>query len=108
MIDAGAARVAAHRHVRAVLALSTLGAHALPPVRQPVRVSPSSSEFTDFVWLARIKHVLAANDQFLPEIGKYNAGQKFVFWSQFVLVGTLLVTVRCTSRVWPHSLSPTT
>jgi formate dehydrogenase subunit gamma len=36
--------------------------------------------------------VLAANDHFLPEIGKYNAGQKFVFWSQFVLVGTLLVT----------------
>jgi formate dehydrogenase subunit gamma len=49
-------------------------------------------EFTDFVWLARIRHVLAANDHFLPEIGKYNAGQKFVFWSQFVLVGVLLVT----------------
>jgi formate dehydrogenase subunit gamma len=49
-------------------------------------------EFTDFVWLARIRHVLTANDHYLPEIGKYNAGQKFVFWSQFVLVGTLLVT----------------
>jgi formate dehydrogenase subunit gamma len=49
-------------------------------------------EFTDFVWLARIKHVLKADDHYLPEIGKYNAGQKFVFWSQFVLVGTLLVT----------------
>jgi formate dehydrogenase subunit gamma len=49
-------------------------------------------EFTDFVWLARIRHVLAANDQYLPEIGKYNAGQKFVFWSQFVLVGVLFVT----------------
>lgn len=49
-------------------------------------------EFTDFVWPARIRHVLTANDQYLPEIGKYNAGQKFVFWSQFVRVGTLLVT----------------
>jgi formate dehydrogenase subunit gamma len=49
-------------------------------------------ERTDFVWLARIKHVLTANDDYLPEIGKYNAGQKFVFWSQFVLVATLLVT----------------
>lgn len=49
-------------------------------------------ESTDFVWLARIRHVLTANDNYLPEIGKYNAGQKFVFWSQFVLVGTLLVT----------------
>jgi formate dehydrogenase subunit gamma len=50
-------------------------------------------EFTDFVWLARIRHVLKANDEnYLPEIGKYNAGQKFVFWSQFVLVGVLFVT----------------
>jgi len=49
-------------------------------------------ESTDFVWLARLRHVLTANDKFLPEIGKYNAGQKFVFWSQFVLVGVMLVT----------------
>ena len=49
-------------------------------------------EFTDFVWLRRIKYVLSAEDQYLPEIGKYNAGQKFVFWSQLVLLGTLLVT----------------
>ncbi|MGE0849275.1 MAG: formate dehydrogenase subunit gamma [Hyphomicrobiaceae bacterium] len=49
-------------------------------------------ESTDFVWLARIRHVLTANDQYLPEIGKYNAGQKFVFWSQFLLVVILLVT----------------
>jgi formate dehydrogenase subunit gamma len=49
-------------------------------------------EFTDFVWLRRIRHVLSGDDQYLPEIGKYNAGQKFVFWSQFILVGTLLVT----------------
>jgi formate dehydrogenase subunit gamma len=49
-------------------------------------------EFTDFIWVARLRHVLTANDHYLPEIGKYNAGQKFVFWSQFVLVGTMLVT----------------
>jgi formate dehydrogenase subunit gamma len=49
-------------------------------------------EITDFQWLARIRHVLTAHEDYLPEIGKYNAGQKFVFWSQFVLVGTLLVT----------------
>ncbi len=49
-------------------------------------------ETTDFVWLARIRHVLTGNDEYLPEVGKYNAGQKFVFWSQFVLVGVLFVT----------------
>ncbi|MBS0244251.1 MAG: formate dehydrogenase subunit gamma [Proteobacteria bacterium] len=49
-------------------------------------------EFTDFVWLARIREVLSGDERFLPEIGKYNAGQKFVFWSQAVLIGTMLVT----------------
>ncbi len=49
-------------------------------------------ERTDWVWLARLRHVLTANDHYLPEVGKYNAGQKFVFWSQFVLIATLLIT----------------
>lgn len=59
-------------------------------------------ETTDIVWLARLRHVLTANDQYLPEVGKYNAGQKLVFWSQFVLVGTLLVTGIC---LWPQGLA---
>ncbi|MDX2203199.1 MAG: formate dehydrogenase subunit gamma [Hyphomicrobiaceae bacterium] len=49
-------------------------------------------ESTDFVWLARIRHVLRGHEEYLPEIGKYNAGQKFVFWSQFVLVAVMFVT----------------
>jgi formate dehydrogenase subunit gamma len=49
-------------------------------------------EFTDFTWLRRIRYVLSGDDQYLPEIGKYNAGQKLVFWAQFLLVGTLLAT----------------
>lgn len=49
-------------------------------------------EFTDFVWLARIRSVLAGRDQYLPEVGKYNAGQKFVFWSQAVLITVMFVT----------------
>jgi formate dehydrogenase subunit gamma len=48
--------------------------------------------FTDFVWLSRIRSVLAGRDEYLPEVGKYNAGQKFVFWSQAVLISILLVT----------------
>jgi len=53
----------------------------------------SLPEITDSVWLARPRHVLRANDEdYLPELGKYNAGQKFVFWSQTILVGTLFVT----------------
>lgn len=49
-------------------------------------------EFTDFAWLARIRDVLSAREDRLPEIGKYNAGQKFVFWSQSILVATLFIT----------------
>lgn len=48
--------------------------------------------FTDFVWLARIRSVLAGRDEYLPEIGKYNAGQKFVFWGQAFLFTVLFIT----------------
>jgi len=36
--------------------------------------------------------VTAGHDEYLPEIGKYNAGQKFVFWSQAFLIAVLLIT----------------
>ena len=49
-------------------------------------------EFTDFVWLARLKSVLGAHEEYLPEVGKYNAGQKIVFWTQSFLVPVMLVT----------------
>lgn len=49
-------------------------------------------ERTDIVWLARIRDVLGAREERLPEVGKYNAGQKFVFWAQAVLVSLLFVT----------------
>lgn len=49
-------------------------------------------EFTDFVWLAKLKHVLTGHDEYLPEVGKYNAGQKLVFWTQALLVPVMLVT----------------
>ncbi len=47
---------------------------------------------TDFQWLARVGAVLTAHDEYLPEVGKYNAGQKFVFWSQAILIAVLFVT----------------
>lgn len=58
-----------------------------------VRFLPANlPHFSDFTWFAGMKHVLAGHDEFLPELGKYNAGQKFVFWSQMVLTCTLFVT----------------
>jgi formate dehydrogenase subunit gamma len=50
-------------------------------------------EFTDFVWLARITMYCGRTTKTTsPRSAKYNAGQKFVFWSQFILIGTLFVT----------------
>jgi formate dehydrogenase subunit gamma len=58
-----------------------------------IRFLPANlPHFSDFTWFAGIRHVLAGHDEYLPELGKYNAGQKFVFWSQMVLTCMLFVT----------------
>ncbi|MCW5679806.1 MAG: formate dehydrogenase subunit gamma [Xanthobacteraceae bacterium] len=48
-------------------------------------------EHTDNVWLKKIKDVVMSNEENLPEVGKYNAGQKMVFWSMSILI-ILLIT----------------
>jgi formate dehydrogenase subunit gamma len=58
-----------------------------------VRFFPANlPHLDDFRWFMGLKHVLAGHDEFLPELGKYNAGQKIVFWSQAILTVTLFVT----------------
>lgn len=49
-------------------------------------------ERTDNVWLGRLKDVLTKNDENLPEVGKYNAGQKMVFWSMSALILVLFTS----------------
>jgi len=50
----------------------------------------------DGTWMARLRDVLAGHEENLPESGKYNAGQKVVFWMMsvliIVLIGSGLVT----------------
>ncbi len=46
----------------------------------------------DGTWMARIRDVLAARDENLPEIGKYNAGQKLVFWGMTLLILVLITS----------------
>ncbi|BCH32318.1 formate dehydrogenase subunit gamma [Mesorhizobium sp. L-8-10] len=46
----------------------------------------------DGTWLARVRDVLAAHDENLPEVGKYNAGQKFVFWAMSILIIVLITS----------------
>lgn len=49
-------------------------------------------ERNDSIWLSRVRDVLAAKDDDLPELGKYNAGQKLVFWSMAMLLSVSLAT----------------
>jgi formate dehydrogenase subunit gamma len=46
----------------------------------------------DGTWLARLRDVLAGNEEKLPEVGKYNAGQKAVFWGMSLLIIILITT----------------
>src|SRR5262249_36937518 len=49
-------------------------------------------ESADSKWLAGIKDVLTDNEERLPEVGKYNAGQKLVFWSMSSLIVVLITS----------------
>ena len=46
----------------------------------------------DLLWSKRIKDVVSNRHDRLPELGKYNAGQKLVFWGQSVLIISMLVS----------------
>jgi formate dehydrogenase subunit gamma len=47
---------------------------------------------SDNVWLMRLRDVLGGHEEKLPEVGKYNAGQKVVFWSMSVLILVLIAS----------------
>lgn len=49
-------------------------------------------ERTDSVWMSKLRDVLRGNDESLPEVGKYNAGQKMVFWSMSLLIIVLITS----------------
>ncbi len=46
----------------------------------------------DIAWLRSIDLVLMNEEEGVPELGRFNAGQKFVFWSMALLVPGLFIT----------------
>jgi formate dehydrogenase subunit gamma len=46
----------------------------------------------DRQWMKRIGDVVRNRDEGLPEIGKYNAGQKYLFWIMVVSIPVLLLS----------------
>lgn len=46
----------------------------------------------DIAWLRAIRRVLLNQEEGVPPVGRYNAGQKFVFWSMSLLLPVLLLS----------------
>jgi len=46
----------------------------------------------DREWLTRVGEMIDGNDHNMPEQGKYNAGQKMVFWSMAACVSALVIS----------------
>jgi len=46
----------------------------------------------DVRWLWRIRDVINGDEERLPEVGRYNAGQKFVFWAMTFLIIILVLS----------------
>jgi formate dehydrogenase subunit gamma len=44
----------------------------------------------DGTWMRRLSDVLRGREESLPEVGKYNAGQKLVFWLMSILIVVLI------------------
>jgi formate dehydrogenase subunit gamma len=44
----------------------------------------------DGTWMRRLSDVLRGREENLPEVGKYNAGQKMVFWLMSILIIILI------------------
>ncbi len=46
----------------------------------------------DFRWLANLGAVINNEDEKLPEVGRYNAGQKIYFWGMTLTILTLVIS----------------
>lgn len=46
----------------------------------------------DVTWTRAIGSVLANDEERIPEVGRFNAGQKFVFWAMALLIPALFFT----------------
>jgi formate dehydrogenase subunit gamma len=54
----------------------------------------------DHEWLSRVGEMVDGNDHNMPEQGKYNGGQKLLFWALVVCMLLLFVSGIVTWRAW--------
>jgi len=57
----------------------------------------------DREWVRRFRDVVANRDQNLPEVGRYNAGQKYLFW---LMVWTIVLLLVSGVVIWQPWFAP--
>jgi formate dehydrogenase subunit gamma len=67
-------------------------------VRKDNRITDADRE-----WVRRFRDVVANRDQNLPEVGRYNAGQKYLFW---VMVATVALLLASGIVIWQPWFAP--
>jgi len=55
---------------------------------------------TDWQWVDRVKEMVDGDDHNMPEQGKYNGGQKLLFWALAVCMVLLIVSGIVLWRAW--------
>lgn len=55
---------------------------------------------SDLTWLSRVGELVNGDDRAMPEQGKYNAGQKMLFWLLLACLTVLLVSGLAMWRAW--------
>ena len=65
-------------------------------------------EHRDWQWLKQWRDVITNREDKLPEVGRYNAGQKVLFWLMVICLFTLLVTGILFWRPWFADYFPIT
>jgi len=62
----------------------------------------------DWQWLRQIRDVMSNREERLPEVGRYNAGQKLVFYAAVLCLLALLLTGIVIWRAWFSQYFPLT
>ena len=60
----------------------------------------------DEAWVRKFDRVLVNDEEHVPEVGRFNAGQKFVFWAMALFIPVLLFTGLVTWEVYFGGLTP--
>jgi formate dehydrogenase subunit gamma len=60
----------------------------------------------DEAWVRKFDRVLVNDEEHVPEVGRFNAGQKFVFWGMALLIPVLLFTGLVIWEVYFGALTP--